>query len=83
MKTVKIILGIPLLLTCLWLGWLLCTQLGTKLNLRHSEWQEYSNAKVEQALQNNRPVFIDFTADWCITCLVNKKTSLRSLFIRL
>ena len=78
MKTVKIILGIPLLLTCLWLGWLLCTQLGTKLNLRHSEWQEYSNAKVEQALQNNRPVFIDFTADWCITCLVNKKTSLYS-----
>ena len=72
------ILGIPLLLTCLWLGWLLCTQLGTKLNLRHTQWQEYSHLKVEQALQNSRPVFIDFTADWCITCLVNKKTSLYS-----
>ncbi len=78
MRMVKMILGIPLLLTCLWLGWLLCTQLGTKLNLRHTQWQEYSHLRVEQALQNSRPVFIDFTADWCITCLVNKKTSLYS-----
>lgn len=78
MRILKIILGIPLLLTCLWLGWLLSSQLGLKINSSHINWQEYSSAKVEQAIKNKQPVFIDFTADWCITCLVNKKTSLNS-----
>lgn len=31
-------------------------------------WKTYSQAKVEQALQNNQPVIIDFYADWCIPC---------------
>ena len=31
-----------------------------------------------------KPVFIDFTAKWCITCLVNKKAALQSRkFIKL
>ena len=78
MRTLKMILGIPLLFTCLWLGWLLFSQLGVKINSSHMNWQEYSAAKVEQALTDRQPIFIDFTADWCITCLVNKKTSLYS-----
>lgn len=78
MRILKIILGIPLLLTCLWLGWLLFSQLGIKINLSHMHWQEYSPQRVEKALKEKQPVFIDFTADWCITCLVNKKTSLNS-----
>ncbi len=40
-------------------------------------WQAWSPAKVEQALQNGQPVFIDFTAAWCVTCQVNKQTTLR------
>ena len=39
-------------------------------------WEPYSDEKVEQSLAQGRPVFIDFTAAWCITCQVNKRTTL-------
>ena len=42
-----------------------------------SGWQAWSSARVAQALQNGQPVFIDFTAAWCVTCQVNKQTTLR------
>lgn len=74
----KKILGIPLLFTCIWLAWILITQLEINLQKKNILWQEYSSAKVEQALNEGRPIFIDFTADWCITCLVNRKTSLHT-----
>jgi thiol:disulfide interchange protein DsbD len=31
---------------------------------------------VRSELQNGRPVFVDFTAAWCITCQYNKQTTL-------
>ncbi|MDO3380667.1 protein-disulfide reductase DsbD family protein [Gilvimarinus algae] len=38
-----------------------------------SLWQGYDRARIERALAERRPVFIDYTAAWCITCQVNKK----------
>lgn len=35
-------------------------------------WQSYSPEAVQAALASQRPVFIDFTADWCITCKANE-----------
>lgn len=35
-------------------------------------WQPVSEQAIEDALQDNKIVFIDITADWCITCKVNK-----------
>jgi thiol:disulfide interchange protein DsbD len=32
---------------------------------------------VEQAQAQGRTVFVDFTAAWCITCQVNKRTTLQ------
>lgn len=43
-----------------------------------SNWQNFSPEKVKEDLKNNRSVFIDFTAAWCITCQVNKKAVLET-----
>ncbi|MCO6430080.1 MAG: thioredoxin family protein [Deltaproteobacteria bacterium] len=37
-----------------------------------SLWREYDEHLVNAAIAEERPVFIDFTAAWCITCQVNK-----------
>jgi len=40
------------------------------------QWQPWSAAAVAKARSEGRPVFVDFTADWCVTCQANKKTSI-------
>lgn len=45
-------------------------------NIEHPE--PFSKEVVEAALQANRPVFINYTARWCITCQVNKSTVIES-----
>jgi thiol:disulfide interchange protein DsbD len=37
------------------------------------EWQVWSPDRVEELLDEELPVFIDFTALWCLTCQSNKK----------
>jgi thiol:disulfide interchange protein DsbD len=40
------------------------------------DWQPWSGDAVEQARQAGHPVLVDFTARSCLTCKVNKATSL-------
>lgn len=42
----------------------------------HQQWQEWSPAAFAQAQMSGKPVFVDFTAAWCITCQFNKRTTL-------
>lgn len=118
MKTVKQVMAVPLLLTTVWLLWILgqvrgingvtivlvgCVSLGLALFLKRkfvsavtvmilfvgaglifnshsislqteSEkglWENYSEARLAELKGKN--VFVNMTADWCLTCKVNER----------
>lgn len=42
------------------------------------EWQTWTPAAMQEALEEGHPVFVDFTAKWCATCQYNKMTAYSS-----
>ncbi len=76
MLTFKKILALPILLTCFWLAWVIFNQLRPSAAPSEIAWEAYAPAKVQQAQAAKQPVFINFTAKWCLVCLLNDKTSL-------
>jgi thiol:disulfide interchange protein len=46
------------------------------------EWHSWSPAAVAQAQAAGRPVLVDFTADWCVNCQVNKKIAIEVPSVR-
>lgn len=46
------------------------------------DWQPWSPAAVETARGEGRPVLVDFTADWCVNCQVNKRFALETPSVR-
>lgn len=45
-------------------------------------WATYSQQAVAEALDAGRPVFIDFTADWCATCKFNERVFIDTAAVR-
>jgi thiol:disulfide interchange protein len=45
-------------------------------------WQAYSASRVAALVDEGRPVFVDFTAAWCITCQVNERLVLNNDRVR-
>jgi len=41
-------------------------------------WEPFSPERLAAARASGKPVFVNFTAAWCVTCLVNERVALRS-----
>jgi suppressor for copper-sensitivity B len=79
MVWLKKALGVSMAATALWLGWVLAGQVGllheTPVQKTQGEavrWQAFDPAKIPDLVASGKTVFIDVTADWCLTCKVNK-----------
>ncbi len=43
----------------------------------HAGWEPWSAEAVSRYQAQGRPVFVDFTASWCLSCQVNERVALR------
>jgi len=57
------------------------TQIG-KTNPDSIAWVDFSEARLKSELAAGRNVFVDFTADWCITCKFNERTAINTPAVR-
>ncbi|MBR1840504.1 MAG: thioredoxin family protein [Alphaproteobacteria bacterium] len=76
MQRVKIILSVPILLTAVWLATVWVKQLDFSVENTTSfgeKWQPYDVRKIADLNEKGEKIFIDFTADWCLTCKFNEK----------
>ena len=46
------------------------------------DWIKFDPKTLQELLKDNYIVFVDITADWCVTCQVNKFTTLESKIIK-
>ncbi len=51
-------------------------QLSSESPAARSSWQPWSADGVQHALAAGQPVFVDFTASWCLSCQVNERVAL-------
>ncbi len=45
-------------------------------------WVAYSEAGLQRLLDEGKGVFLDFTADWCLTCKFNERTAINTPAVR-
>jgi len=50
--------------------------LATAASASSERWQAWAPGKPEQLVAAGTPVFVDFTAAWCVTCQYNEQTTL-------
>ncbi len=42
------------------------------------QWQPYSPELLQKLREQNQPIFVNLTADWCLTCLANERVTLHT-----
>jgi len=77
MKKFKYFLSFLLILTAIWLASVLLIQINAINNdSKNNNWLNFDTIKLKELVNENNIVFVDITADWCMTCFYNKKTVL-------
>ncbi len=71
MLKLRRVLAIALLATAAWLASTLYT-VSTQPTL-DAGWEQFSEAAIAPAVAEGKVVFVDITADWCLTCKANKR----------
>ena len=77
----RLVVGAVALALLALVGWLVgpqVTRLAPPVQASANEgaWQAWSPERVAELVAQDRPVFVDFTAAWCVTCQYNKQTTL-------
>lgn len=57
--------------------WFVPKALGSEMPVPIT-WEKFSPQRLDQLLGEHRTVFLDFTAEWCLTCKVNENTVIDS-----
>jgi len=70
-SALALLLGATLLTTVVQLQPVVSTATATE-----GEWQAFDPLRLEELKRNRQPVLVNFTAAWCITCLVNEKVAI-------
>jgi suppressor for copper-sensitivity B len=76
MLWLKRLLGISMAATAVWLAWILAGQTGLvghpSAGRETVAWQSFDEAQIPALVASGKTVFVDVTADWCLTCKANK-----------
>jgi thiol:disulfide interchange protein DsbD len=51
---------------------------GPSQGVSFEGWERFSRDRMTEAAAAGKPVFVDFSAAWCITCLVNERVALET-----
>src|SRR5690606_6261922 len=66
------------LIAAAWIGALVLPWQMINQSLEPSRWQAYSPERLQQLRAAGTPVFVNLTADWCLTCLANERLTLHT-----
>ncbi len=76
MVRVKYVLAALILLTAVWLGWIVAHDLGLReastASKQQEFWQPFDPEAIPVLVAQGKVVFVDITADWCLTCKYNE-----------
>ncbi|MBK8740588.1 MAG: thioredoxin family protein [Betaproteobacteria bacterium] len=74
-RHVSRVLAIGAVLVAGWLAWPLIDDAAAAeaKAVAAGDWQPWSRARLDELVSAGQPVFVDFTAAWCVSCQANKK----------
>lgn len=55
---------------------------ATRAESASANWETFSSARLDELRSEGTPVFVNFTAAWCITCLMNERAVLSTADVR-